>query len=328
MLFNQMNTYYGPTITSCWWTPDGSDYDEYSWDQFTVNSQCKVTEVWWVGGHGYGLSFTPQRFTVRFFKSIAGGSQPIISALPENETSADYWFGQTFNNSCNETSLGGGFYQYHCTITNPTQFFEPNTVYWMKIVADATTIPDWGFARGGNGNHFRFLTGGPYFQNAPGDCCFKLLGNYSSTTLKGTVTLNGISVPPTGESVQWELRDGGGSVVQSGTTTLNSTGAFAIPLTLVNGTYDLTMQGATHLRAVRPNVEMGGLVQNLNFSLVNGDCTGNNVIDLGDFDVLSGAFGTSFGEAGFAPGADLNRDQVVDLGDFDLLSLGFGESGY
>lgn len=64
----------------------------------------------------------------------------------------------------------------------------------------------------------------------------------------------------------------------------------------------------------------------VNFIFRNGDILKNGVIDLGDFDRLATAFGTSNGGGGFDPAADLDKNGAVDLGDFDILSSSFGES--
>lgn len=65
----------------------------------------------------------------------------------------------------------------------------------------------------------------------------------------------------------------------------------------------------------------------INFVLVNGDCDGDNEVTIGDYAVLSAAFGSSEGDPNWNPAADLNGDLSVDIGDFAILSANFGEVG-
>jgi hypothetical protein len=61
----------------------------------------------------------------------------------------------------------------------------------------------------------------------------------------------------------------------------------------------------------------------INVTLPNGNCNNDTAVDLGDFDILASAFGTSSGDAGFDVRADLDGSLTVDLGDFDILSESF-----
>lgn len=63
------------------------------------------------------------------------------------------------------------------------------------------------------------------------------------------------------------------------------------------------------------------------FSLLNGDCDGDNEVTIGDYAILSSAFGSCEGDPNWDPRADLNCDGCVDIGDFAILSANFGQAG-
>ena len=51
-----------------------------------------------------------------------------------------------------------------------------------------------------------------------------------------------------------------------------------------------------------------------------GDVNGDSIIDTLDLTAIASAFGTSKGDEGYNPSADLNQDGVVDI--FDLVEVG------
>ena len=79
VVFTQPPTGSGGLLLSSWWSPNGSDYDQYVWDNFSVSSNLPVTEVKWRGGFAYGGSGgAVVGFTISFYFSIGGGSQPNV----------------------------------------------------------------------------------------------------------------------------------------------------------------------------------------------------------------------------------------------------------
>jgi len=141
-------------LPSAWWTPNGSDYDQYAWDNFTLASSAPVTEVKWRGGFGYGSSTNSiTGFTITFYASIAGGSQPNVATASPLAT-------YTVSGNPGQTSAGifGGVAMYDYDFVLPTPFQAvAGTVYWIQIEAAQAGIPDWGIATGsgGNGSYFR-----------------------------------------------------------------------------------------------------------------------------------------------------------------------------
>ena len=204
LVFEQPHNSSGTVYHSCWLPPDGTVYDEYLWDNFTLSSSQAITEIRWRGGHdpayaAYTGAVTS--FRIRIYPSIAAGSQPDVIATPL----CDY----TSSGNCGET-LAGAFgsttlYDYHFTMPSAFQAVA-NVKYWMQITANqASGIPDWGFAAatGGNGSHFRKLE--YQYQVISGDTAFSLFTSDAPTATisasvetPGTGTVLGNGVYPIG----------------------------------------------------------------------------------------------------------------------------------
>ncbi|MBS1704645.1 MAG: PEP-CTERM sorting domain-containing protein [Armatimonadetes bacterium] len=194
ILFDQMTNPTSTIIPSSWVTPDGSDSDTYSWDNFLLPYDSTINEVWWVGGGGPITGFT-----VRFYTGLASAPdlQPTISALPESETSADYLKGYRFQNKANETQIAGtSLYQYHVNLPTPLAL-QANKVYWIKIEADTTSFPSWGLAQASHGRdtgHFRYITGLHMFQRVPGSEAFQLIGTVPEPASLSAIALGLVAV--------------------------------------------------------------------------------------------------------------------------------------
>ncbi len=186
ILYDKMTGATGGIIQSAWWEPNGTDYDVYTWDDFTLTANSTVNEVYWRGAGPDGIS----GFSIRFYESIGGGSQPKITALPENETPADYLKGYDVSGIAGATAVPGtSLFEYHYSL--PTSLtLQGNTKYWVKVTANMTTFPFWGMATStsalGDGRNFRYFTGGPYFLPGNGDTAFQLRG---TTTVPEPSTL-------------------------------------------------------------------------------------------------------------------------------------------
>ncbi|TWT42306.1 hypothetical protein RAS1_34360 [Phycisphaerae bacterium RAS1] len=175
-IYSQPPSPAGGLHQSAWWDPDGSDYDIYIWDNFTLSSSQTITEIRWRGGFIYGGSFGGPvlDFSVEIWPSIAAGSQPAVAGQPL----VRYFTG----GNAGETYAGvfGGAAMYDYQFTLPSPFPATGGVkYWVQIEAYQHGIPEWGLATGtgGNGAHFRFLEGASQYQSAPADMAFLLIGS-------------------------------------------------------------------------------------------------------------------------------------------------------
>lgn len=61
--------------------------------------------------------------------------------------------------------------------------------------------------------------------------------------------------------------------------------------------------------------------------LINGDCDGNNVIDIADYTILATAFDAIAGDANWDARTDLNGDGIIDIADYTILALNFDAVG-
>lgn len=146
-------------------------------------------------------------------------------------------------------------------------------------------------------------------------------------TIRGQVTLKDWDLSVAGIPVVVEIREGF-ITRQVSTVVLDEDGYFYLP-TPLRGQYEMFVKAPHWLarRGERPVRITDFGAHYMKFSLINGDCNDDNVIDIGDFGVLSFAFGSERGDANYIEGADLNGDDSVDVGDYSILSQNFDQSG-
>ena len=179
-LYNQPLDLNGKLLLSAWLDPDGSDADQYIWENFTLASNETVTEIDWLGVYDpqrFGAGGPVVDFSISIYPSIAAGTEPAIA----NPPLVRY---QTGGNA-GETALGtsGGTTLYAYSFFLPNSFTASAGVkYWVQIEASQHgTVPDWCLApgMGGDGRHFRRTSGAGgdvLYRSGPGDAAFSLLG--------------------------------------------------------------------------------------------------------------------------------------------------------
>jgi hypothetical protein len=167
VVYDQPPSPSGGLIQSSWWDPDDSDWDIYSWDDFTLTAPHAITEINWRGGFLYGGAYSGPvvNFTVAIYASTPGLFQPDILNPPLVEYETGGNAGQTPAGVFGGTTM----YDYHFVLPSPFQA-AAGTRYWVYIVAWHHGIPEWGFCRGlgGNGSYFRFVRGAHMYQAPPG----------------------------------------------------------------------------------------------------------------------------------------------------------------
>lgn len=168
----------GGLNASSWVPPDGSDSDMYAWDDFTLAATQTITEVRWRGGYALGAPFGKATdFRVSFFESIAGGFQPLITVMPEDEENEVTLATFHTNGNAGEAFAGvfGGvsMYDYRFVLPAPVTL-AGGVKYWFRVVASQPTYPDWGMTTSAPGSHFRYSTGLHMFQNVPNEMAFAL----------------------------------------------------------------------------------------------------------------------------------------------------------
>lgn len=121
--------------------------------------------------------------------------------------------------------------------------------------------------------------------------------------------------------------------IVSGTTTIETkhvqltlAGGYRFDTNL-SGAYDVYARGPHWLRKNLGSFILGGVSSGVSGMLTNGDIDGDNEVAIGDYAVLSSAFGTIPVSVGWVENADLNGDESVDIGDYAVLSANFGLVG-
>jgi hypothetical protein len=152
----------------------------------------------------------------------------------------------------------------------------------------------------------------------------------SLADLDGSVTLQRSSpAPDPSWSVPLEVElylVGQSTPAYSFTPTTDDDGAFTISGIAPN-TYEIAVKNSHTLQVVDTVTLASGSNSHDFGTLLEGDANDDNYVTGVDFSILSSAFGTGQGDAGFDDRADFNEDGFVTGVDFSLLSSNFGQSG-
>jgi hypothetical protein len=147
--------------------------------------------------------------------------------------------------------------------------------------------------------------------------------------VEGEVVLGEFFGDPRAWPVAMEIRPVGSMTPLSERVVgLDAVGRYRTRFPVTPGSYDLAAKAPHWLRSTRHSLALSyPITEGLDFHLPNGDSSDDNEIDIGDFAILSSAFGAVLGEPGYDAMADLNGDEEVDIGDFAILSTHFGRTG-
>jgi hypothetical protein len=160
----------GGLIASAWVSPDGSNSDIYSYDDFTLPTAKRITEVRWRGGYTKNaIHGRVTDFTITFFESNVTGFEPNVT-LPESKEIflAKYRVGGNAGEEHAGTVGNIGMYDYKYVLPQPVPA-EGGKKYWVRIQAFQAVYPDWGIAvgAGGDGSHFQYNTSRKRFKTRP-----------------------------------------------------------------------------------------------------------------------------------------------------------------
>jgi hypothetical protein len=179
-VYSQPMDPHGKRLLSAWLDPDGSDYDQYVWDDFVLPNGGTITAVEWYGGYDplfSGRGGPVADFTVSIYPSIAAGTEPAVANPPLVEYHTEGNAGETAYDTVNGMQVN--IYSFSL----PASFVaEAGAKYWIYIVASQHgNTPDWSFlsATGGNGNHYIRTSGAGgdvMYRFMPGDAAFMMLG--------------------------------------------------------------------------------------------------------------------------------------------------------
>ncbi len=138
-------------------------------------------------------------------------------------------------------------------------------------------------------------------------------------TIGGTIELQNISCPPTGQQVEVIVRNG--TTSETSTATLDSGGGYSVT-THIAGPVTVLAKGSHWLRAKTTANTSGGNVTGADLSLINGDVDGDNLIGLPDLNAIFIAFGSTDGGP-----EDLDCSGQVGVDDMNIVFIGFGTLG-
>ncbi|HRI44615.1 MAG TPA: dockerin type I domain-containing protein [Fimbriimonadaceae bacterium] len=143
-------------------------------------------------------------------------------------------------------------------------------------------------------------------------------------SVSGTAILEAYEGPTAGGSLVIEVWQGAG-LVETLDGNYGAGGSFTCTPTAIG---PATLKFRFHTSLVKGvSVVLGSQIENLMVELFNGDCDHDNEVAIGDFAIISTAFGTNEGDPGYDTNGDTNGDGSVDIGDFAIMSFNFGMVG-
>jgi hypothetical protein len=143
-------------------------------------------------------------------------------------------------------------------------------------------------------------------------------------TISGRITLQGGVNQE--QPLTFEFRSTSGQPFFQRTTTLNANRTFSLP-GVPRDTYNVWIKGARWLAKLVPVDAHDGDVTNVETTLLAGDSTNDNSVDVLDLDVLIRAFDSVPGDAHWIASTDFNCDDSVDVLDLDLMIRNFDKVG-
>ena len=137
----------------------------------------------------------------------------------------------------------------------------------------------------------------------------------------------------------FEIRDNDNldALVDTRTVALGPNGEFSILAkvdvvagvgSVRNGNFNIRVKKTHWLgKKIGPIAMTGSSVTGLVINCLNGDANDDNVVDIGDYAILSAAYGSDPSMGNWDANADFNHDDVVDITDYAILSSNYGVAG-
>lgn len=141
--------------------------------------------------------------------------------------------------------------------------------------------------------------------------------------ITGTITLEDYEPGEDGSYVELIVRQGGNDTSYS--LPLGPGGTYSLE-TGASGSAEILVRNWHWLRRSSGPVTLGQPI-NLDLSLKNGDCDGDNEVGIGDYSLISSSYGLIPGDENYLYEADLNGDEEVGIADYAILSANYGMTG-
>lgn len=168
------------------------------------------------------------------------------------------------------------------------------------------------------------FTGNADYQAASNAGLFTQIGKI----IGGQVILQDWTGPVAGRQIFVQVYNSGNVLIEQFFTNLDASSRWSRTNSVAStGSHTVKIK-ASHWLA-RDTVANFGVAGNtaINHSLINGDSDGDNEVGGGDLSIVSAAFLTAVGDAGYNPDADLDGDGEVGSSDLSILSANFLLSG-
>jgi hypothetical protein len=148
---------------------------------------------------------------------------------------------------------------------------------------------------------------------------------YSTTTLTGTIALQGLSLSAAPQPITLTLTPAFGTPLTR-TVDVAADGAFTLP-DVPRRAFTVRAKGEKWLAAQASIAPNGTEFAPLYFSLLAGDANGDNFVDITDLLLLIGAYNQVNPASGYLEAADFNGDGINDIADLLLLIGNYNREG-
>lgn len=148
-------------------------------------------------------------------------------------------------------------------------------------------------------------------------------------TISGTITLEDLDpgTPRPVTTMRVVVTDGVNTVSDQ-VVNLGPNGEYEIVAPIANGTYNVYAVPTHWLIRSAQNLSFSGSsLSGVNISCENGDADQDNNIGIGDYAILSAAYGADPSAGNWDVNADFNQDDIVDITDYAILSSNYGLDG-
>jgi hypothetical protein len=162
----------------------GVDYDQYAWDDFTLDTTETILEIQWRGGYDPERAMWAGKlsdFSISIWGDFYDG--PDIGAGPLILYDLDTGIGtagETFVGDFGSSGFGPTpMYDYHLVLPNSFTA-QAGKKYWISIQAFQGGVPNWGLAHSAAGNNRGYMSfinyaGGTNWRSTTYDSAFALL---------------------------------------------------------------------------------------------------------------------------------------------------------
>lgn len=200
----------------------------------------------------------------------------------------------------------------------------PSTVYLDSVVDGKARLAT---SRSFAGYHMGAWASGPSGNGDMWSNRLNLDGSMGNgaNQVTGQIVLDDWLAPLLGVPVTLEIVSAT-TTVETKHVQLASAGSFTFDTDLV-GPHFIFARGPHWLRKNLGSVVLGGVTSGVNGTLTNGDIDADNEVGIGDYAILSAAYGSTPIDLAWVENADLNGDESVDIADYAILSINYGLTG-